>query len=80
MSLNPDRYLSAPCYWTMICSQFFPYGGYKLAIDDEANAEMIEQIKESLHNAGEGEIPDEQPLTENDLMEQQEESKLEISQ
>ena len=52
--LNPDRYLSANCYWAMICSQYFPYASYKLAVDDTANAEMFDEIKASLSNIGEG--------------------------
>ena len=78
--LNPDRYLSAPCYWTMICSQYFPYAGYKLAADDLANAEMIEELKSSLSNSGEGLPPLDEMKVDSDMgveqLQEREESKM----
>ena len=75
--LNPDRYLSAPCYWTMVCSQYFPYASYKLAADESANADMLQQIRTSLYNVGEGQPPpDCERIDMEPKLDQREESKM----
>ena len=65
---NPNKFLTPACFWSMTNSQYFPYGAYLLATDEEANETMITEIKEAAKNVPDDPISGVEELTSVDAL------------